>query len=117
MNEGMVTRETQVRFGRTLTLTVAVDNDGRVVAIRDVAPPPDASDSHELRLQRHAVASVGRLISTVDRGPHDTPALLAQAWGFAVLQAANTLRRVEEQASRLMYATAADQGGLTTKEG
>lgn len=113
MSDAVWTREITVRLGKTLTLTVAVDGHGRVVAIRDIAPPPGDEDGHELKLQRHAVASVGRLIAAVDRGPHETPALLAQAWGFAALQAANALRRVEEQEMRSLAAAAAAACELT----
>lgn len=112
-----LTNEVTVQVGKVLTLTVAVDRQGRVVAIRDIAPPPAATDSHELRLQRHAVASVARLLANVDRGPHDTPALMAQAWGFAALQAANVLRRVEERAGRAMAAAAMAAAEPAGREG
>lgn len=102
MSEAALTKEITARLGRSLTLTLAVDTHGRVVAIRDVAPPAEDADGHGLKVQRHAVASVARLMATVDRGPHDTPALLAQAWAFAALQAANVLRRVEEQEMRAL---------------
>lgn len=89
----------RVRIGRALEVEATLAADGSVASVA-IITPEDEEAPHEMRLSRHAVASVARVIATLPKGSHDTAVLMAQAWAFAALQAANALRRVEERAMR-----------------
>lgn len=90
--------EQALRVGRALTLTVRHEADGRIAAVVAVVPEDAAADEHGTRLLRHAAETVARVIERLPRGPHDTPALMAQAWAYAAQRTANALRRAEEAA-------------------
>jgi hypothetical protein len=108
--------EQVIAFRAGISVAVRHDELGRIVAAAVLPDEGGLDQGHGARLARHAAETVARVVEKLPRGPHDTAALMAQAWGYAAQQAANALRRAEEAAMAAAAEQAAEAARSTEAE-
>lgn len=99
--------EQTLRLGQHFSVTVQHLADGRIVGVSAIEPVAEAGNGHGVRMLHHAARTVARVFEQLPAEPHDTRALMVQAWAVAALHMANTLRRAEQEAQ----AAACREGG------